>query len=573
MNRSHRLIGQILLERHFITADHLAEALQLPPEPFERIGACLVRLKHLTEEALAQGLAEQWQLPYLPAFDPEQVDISLSKKVPISFAKRRRMLPIQRIGDTVQVAAADPLDVVGLDDLALRLASPVSVTVSPPRALLHEIHRVYERSAEPEETIADLSNLSGTGLKTLAEEIGEPEDLLDTNDQAPIIRLVNSIFFHAAIQRASDIHIEPFEKELLVRYRVDGMLGNVLSAPKRLQAALTSRIKIMAGLDIAEKRLPQDGRIALRIGSREIDVRVSDIPVAGGERLVLRLLDKSNLRFGLGDLGFSPTRLATFSRLIGMAHGMVLITGPTGSGKTTTLYAALNQINSPEKNIITIEDPIEYQIKGVGQIQVNPKIDLTFAGGLRSILRQDPDVIMVGEIRDVETAQIAIHASLTGHLVFSTLHTNDAAGAITRLLDMGIEPFLVSSSLLAVVAQRLVRRICPACRAEYIPSAQEREKLGGEVARNAPHFWRGAGCAQCLNTGYLGRVALYEMLVLNDELRTLILTKVDAAHIRTAAVAKGMILLREDGEVQVAAGVTTLEEILRVTQDETGPTV
>ena len=562
-------IGQILLERGQITPDHLDEACQLQREHGGTLGAHLLQMKALTEEALAQGLAEQWQAPYFPTLDPNTIDVNLSRKVPIAFAKQHRFLPLRRVGDAAQVAVADPLDLRGLSDLALLLSAPVTVVVCPSRVIVQHIHRVYEQAADSTaETISDLSDLSKNGLKTPAEEMEEPADLLDTDDEAPIIRLVNSILFQAVMQRASDIHFEPFEKEVVIRYRIDGILRNTLSPPKRLQSALVSRMKIMAGMNIAEKRLPQDGRIALRIGNREIDIRVSDIPTAYGERLVLRLLDKSNLLFNLGDVGLSPLDLATLLRLIQMSHGMILVTGPTGSGKTTTLYAALNGINAADKNIIAIEDPIEYQLKGVGQIQVNPKIDLTFGNGLRSILRQDPDIIMVGEIRDVETAAIAIHASLTGHLVFSTLHTNDSAGAITRLLDMGIEPFLAASSLLAVVAQRLVRRLCVSCKTAYHPAANEMEKLGGGGQVGETTFWRGVGCAQCANTGYHGRIGIYEILMLDDALRGMILAKQDAGQIRARARAGGMMGLREDGARQVLAGITTTEEVLRVTQEE-----
>jgi general secretion pathway protein E len=414
--------------------------------------------------------------------------------------------------------------------------------------------------------------LGAESLDSLATALrDEPRDLLEAADEAPIIKLVNSLLFEAAKKRASDIHIEPFERDLLIRYRIDGVLYNVLTPPKRLQASIISRVKIMAGLNIAEKRLPQDGRISIKIAGRDVDIRVSAIPTAHGERLVLRLLDKGNLLLQLTEIGLDEARLKILSHLVRLSHGIVLVTGPTGSGKTTTLYAALNTINAPEKNIITIEDPIEYQLRGVGQMQVNPKINLTFAAGLRSILRQDPDVIMVGEIRDGETAEIAIHASLTGHLVFSTLHTNDAAGAITRLLDMGIEPFLVASSLVAIVAQRLVRVLCPACRQSYRPSPDEVAKLGvnGERASTATWF-RAGGCPECLSTGYRGRTGIYEILVLDDELRSLVLAKTDANAIKARAMEHGMRTLRDDGAQKVASGITTTEEVLRVTSEDVG---
>ncbi|WDT76464.1 MAG: type II secretion system ATPase GspE [Candidatus Manganitrophus sp.] len=561
------LIGQILIEKHGLTPAQLEEGLRLQKEQGGKIGEILVRLKALTEDAVLEALSQQWQLPYRASIDPKEIDLPLSEKVPISFAKRYELLPFKRAGRVVQVAASNPLHLSPLDDLRLLLGEPIEVIAVPSRVVVSSINYVYERAtAGAEQAISDLAE--GESLSALAEELAEPEDLLDASDEAPMIRLVNSVLFQAVQQRASDIHFEPFEKEIAIRYRIDGVLYNILAPPKRLQSSLISRIKIMAGMNIAEKRLPQDGRIGLKIGGREIDIRVSDVPTAHGERLVLRLLDKTSILLNLEDIGLSPSGLATMDQLIQMAHGIILVTGPTGSGKTTTLYAGLSKINSPDKNIITIEDPIEYQLKGIGQIQVNPKIQLTFASGLRSILRQDPDVIMVGEIRDTETAEIAIQASLTGHLVFSTLHTNDSAGAITRLLDMGIEPFLVSSSVVAIVAQRLVRQICPECRVSYRPTPEELGKLGIKQAPPNLVFYRGKGCAHCINTGYRGRSGIYEILVLDDEIRNLILSKVDSSRIKAKAVGKGMLTLREDGARRILSGMTTTEEVLRVTQEE-----
>jgi general secretion pathway protein E len=365
------------------------------------------------------------------------------------------------------------------------------------------------------------------------------------------------------------VHVEPFEKDIVVRYRIDGILYNVLNLPKRIQPSIISRIKVMGGLNIAEKRLPQDGRIRIKIAGRDVDIRVSVVPAAHGERIVMRLLDKSSTILKLEDIGFSGEKLETFNRLIHNPHGILLLTGPTGSGKTTTLYAALSRINSPDKNIITVEDPVEYQIKGIGQIQVNPKINLTFANGLRSIVRQDPDVIMVGEIRDHETAEIAIQASLTGHLVFSTLHTNDSAGAITRLIDMGIESFLVSSSLVAIMAQRLVRTLCRHCREAYEPSNEELKELG--IQRDAlqgKRPYRAVGCPRCMATGYMGRTAIFELLVVNEDIRSLIMKQSDSTAIKKAAVKHGMLSLRQDGVQKVINGITTTEELVRVTQED-----
>ncbi len=565
-------IGQIFIEKFGLLPERLEECLALQKEqgvPLpvgerERIGEILIRLKHLSEESVIESLAHQWNLPYLSTIEVREIDTSLTQSVPIAFAKKHLVLPLRRIGKTVEVATCDPLNQTAIGDLRLLLKASIKVVAVPPRVVLSRIHNIYEQMTDKaEQAILDLSDESPTSDHRLPDMM---EDLLDAGDEAPMIRLVNSILFEASKQRASDIHIEPFEKEMMVRYRIDGVLYPILTVPKRLQSALTSRVKIMAEMNIAEKRLPQDGRISIRMGGREIDIRVSNVPIVHGERMVLRLLDKTSLVLSLTEIGLSDAGLATLSRLIERTHGIFLATGPTGSGKTTTLYAALQKINSPDKNIITIEDPIEYQLKGVGQLQVNPKIDLTFGNGLRSILRQDPDIIMVGEIRDVDTAQIAIHASLTGHLVLSTLHTNDSAGAITRLLDMGVEPFLVSSSVLAIVAQRLVRLICKGCKTAYAPATEELNKLG--VKGSVEFFYRGKGCPACLNTGYYGRVGIYELLLITDEIRSLILAKADANKIKAKAASAGMLTLREEGIKKIIEGSTTTEEILRVTHDE-----
>ncbi|MEO5657555.1 MAG: type II secretion system ATPase GspE, partial [Nitrospiria bacterium] len=543
------------------------EGLSVQREKGGRIGDVLVRLGYLKEEAVLEALGEQLGVPYLRRLSPEDVDKALIAKVPIAFAKRYELLPLREVGGVVQVATANPSVTAPLDDLRLLLSKPVLPVVASAATIVACIHQAYERPADSAEQV--MEDLEAEPLDRLATALGEePRDLLEATDEAPMIRLVNSLLFEAAKKRASDIHIEPFERDLIIRYRIDGVLYNILTPPKRLQASIISRIKIMGGLNIAEKRLPQDGRIGIRIAGRDIDIRVSAIPTAHGERLVLRLLDKGNLLLKLSEIGLQPDRLSVLDQLIRLSHGIVLVTGPTGSGKTTTLYAALNTINAPEKNIITIEDPIEYQLRGVGQMQINPKIALTFAAGLRSILRQDPDVIMVGEIRDGETAEIAIHASLTGHLVFSTLHTNDAAGAVTRLLDMGIEPFLAASSVVAIVAQRLVRVLCPHCRQVYPPTANELARLGLGADGGPVTCYRAGGCGECLTTGYRGRTGIYEILVMDDELRALILAKADANTIKTQAIKGGMATLREDGARKVLDGVTTTEEVLRVTAED-----
>jgi len=441
--------------------------------------------------------------------------------------------------------------------------------MTSPMELLSCMNQVYDQTSPPEsaeEVIEDLN--AGESLNQLAAEFDEPEDLLDATDEAPVIRLVNSVLFQAVKQRASDIHLESFSKGLVIRYRIDGVLYPILTPPKRIQASLVARIKILASLNIAEKRLPQDGRFGVRISGKDVDVRVSVLPTAHGERVVLRLLEKENRLLNLLDIGLSQSQVPVAQQLIHLNHGIILVTGPTGSGKTTTLYAALNQINAPDKNIITVEDPIEYQLPGVGQVQVNPKIQLTFANGLRSILRQDPDIIMIGEIRDMETAQIAIHASLTGHLVFSTLHTNDSSGAMTRLIDMGIEPFLVASSVVGVLAQRLVRKICPSCKRGYRPTKDELVNLGILPPEEALQFFRGQGCPSCSGTGYIGRSGIYELLVLDDDLRRLIVSKADASAIRQMAIAKRMRTLKEEGAAKVQQGLTTTEEVMRLTQHQ-----
>jgi general secretion pathway protein E len=390
---------------------------------------------------------------------------------------------------------------------------------------------------------------------------------LDETSDAPIIRLVNLMLSQAVKARASDIHIEPYKNQLKIRYRIDGILYDTLTPPKHIQSTLVSRVKIMAKLNIAEKRLPQDGRIDIRIADKNVDIRVSTIPTSFGERVVLRLLDKTSVLLKLSDLGMLEDKLQAFDKLIRIPHGIILVTGPTGSGKTTTLYAALSTINSPEINIITVEDPVEYQMDGIAQIQVNPKIDLTFAKGLRSIVRQDPDVILVGEIRDLETAEIAIQSALTGHLVFSTLHTNDSASAVTRLIDMGIEQFLVTSSVIAILAQRLVRVICDECKEAYTPDNESLQSIGiSPESLDGKQMYRGKGCPACLQTGYKGRKGIFEFMLLDDAVKNVILKTSDANAIKRTAVEQGMLTIRQDGAQKVLDGITTIEEIFRVTQ-------
>ncbi len=505
-------------------------------------------------------LAQRLGLPFWERIDEDCLDPALLARLPLAFARSHGVLPVALQDGALLTATADPTDLHALDEVRALFGMPLVLVVVPAVALQEVQNRLYSQLSTTAQEV--VQELEAEDLSAVATSFNEPKDLLDLTDEAPIIRLLNSILFQAVKERASDIHIEPYERDLTVRFRIDGILYAILQPPKVVQEAMASRVKIMAGLNIAEKRLPQDGRLKVIVAGREVDIRVSTIPTFYGERIVLRLLDKQRGVISLTSIGLAERDIATMERLLQRTSGIILVTGPTGSGKTTTLYAALNRVNSPEKNIITIEDPIEYQLRGVGQIQVNPRIELTFAQGLRSILRQDPDIIMVGEIRDAETAEIAMQASLTGHLVLSTLHTNDAATAVTRLIDMGIEPFMVASTLSAVVAQRLVRTICPNCREEYRP---DRAYPGIELP---PLLYRGRGCDECFGHGTKGRIGIYEMLAIDQELCNMIIRRESAGAIKEYALAHGMQTLRDDGLRKVAAGITTIEEVLRVTQED-----
>jgi len=504
----------------------------------------------------------------IDAIRDEDVDISLLKNIPVSFVKNNQIFPLRLHNSELVGAVADEKGMLALAEVSKSLGLKPKALKAPVGIILDAINRFYGQMGSAEEV---MDTITGEDLSSVATVFEAPKDLLELTEEAPIIRLINALLLQAVKERASDIHIEPYERELDVRLRIDGMLHRVLSPPKIIQDALISRIKIMSSLDIAEKRLPQDGRIRLLLGGRDIDIRVSVIPTSHGERAVLRLLDRKQGLLGLWEVGFSKEDEEKLEEDLKRPDGIILVTGPTGSGKTTTLYAALNRIHTEEKNIITVEDPIEYQLKGIGQMQVNPRIGLTFASGLRSIVRQDPDVIMVGEIRDLETAEIAMQASLTGHLVFSTLHTNDAPSALVRLIDMGIEPFLVASSLTSVLAQRLVRTICPHCKKSYQPSDVEKSYVRNSLRNNQELsfvLYRGQGCEKCNGRGYLGRTGIFELLVIDNEIRPLITDKIDAQGIKHVAVSKGMKTLRQDGIEKVINGITTLEEVLRVTQKD-----
>lgn len=560
-------LGEILVSLGVVKPEKLAEALELQNEKGGRIGEILVRLKAATLEDVSRALAEQLGLEFVAHIDPNEIDFELASKIPIAYAKKNSVLPIARTNEGILVATSEPLHLEAIEQLRLLLDAPLKLVVTTPIELIESINLAFDRATSVSEDVGE--ELDSIELDE-ADLNGEILDIIEMRgDEAPIIRYVNRLMHRAIKQRASDIHIEPFEDELSVRFRIDGVLYEIEKRKKNLHAPIVSRIKIMAKLNIAEKRLPQDGRIRVKIAGKDIDIRVSVIPTVHGERVAMRLLDRSQVLLQLEELGLSADHLEQFNRLITKSHGIILVTGPTGSGKTTTLYAALMKLNSPDKNILTVEDPIEYQIKGIGQMQVNPKINLTFANALRSFLRQDPDIILVGEIRDTETADLAIHASLTGHLVLSTLHTNDAAGAITRLLDMGIEPFLVSSSLIGVVAQRLVRVVCPYCREPYNPLPKEIEELGlSQMQLQERSFYRAKGCEYCMQTGYFGRTAIFEILIVTDHIRKLILERADSTTIKREAMKQGMRTLRQDGARKVASGITTSEEVLRVTQEE-----
>ena len=558
-----RLLGEILTASG-LSPEKLKKSLDLQQKKGGRIGTLLVRLNYVTEEDVLKALGEQLGLSFQP--DLGEIDRDLALKLPITYAKKAMVLPLRRENGSVLAATSEPLALSTVSDLSVLFGSDISLCLTPSEKILDAVNRLYSEDMNRAEDTAQ--EMEEEDLSFLAAELEEPTDLLEASDDAPIIRLVNSLLSQAIRERASDIHIEPFEKDMIARFRIDGVLYNILTIKKRFQASIASRIKIMSGLNIAEKRLPQDGGMRIKIGGRDVDIRVSIVPTAFGERIVLRLLYRESALLPLEDIGFSGENLDEFSELIGRPHGIILVTGPTGSGKTTTLYAALEKINSPDKNIITIEDPIEYQMKGIGQIQVNPKIHLTFAAGLRSVLRQDPDVILVGEVRDSETAEIAIQAALTGHLVFSTLHTNDSAGAVTRLLDMKIEPFLISSSVMAILAQRLVRVLCKHCREPYELSPVEMAELELPRSKEKRAVYHAKACEACYQTGYHGRVAIYELLVVDDELRQLIMKNADAATIKAAAVKKGMRTLRQDGAGKVLKGITSVDEVVRVTQRE-----
>lgn len=556
------LLGEKLVKQGLITNDKLEIGLKEQQTSKTKIGETLVNLGFVSSEDMLKTLAGHLGMRYLSFSEFPKVlseDLSASMK----FMKQYKVVPIGKENGVVKVVMADPLDVYALNALRLFYNSDVEICLSSEKDIAEAIEQYFGNNLQMTSIMEGMRDEEAEAIDAGADE--DVHHLRDMASEAPIIKLVNILITRAVEGRASDIHIEPFENKVRVRYRIDGTLVEAESLPKRLQSAVISRLKIMSKLNIAERRLPQDGRIKLRVSGREIDLRVSTLPTLYGESVVMRILDRGSALVSLEELGFPENTGNEYKKLISMPYGMILVTGPTGSGKTTTLYASLNRINSFDRKIITIEDPVEYEIEGINQIHVKPKIGLTFSAGLRHIVRQDPDVIMVGEIRDKETAEIAIHSALTGHLVFSTLHTNDAPGAITRLLDMGIEGFLVASSLVGVLAQRLVRVICPKCKKPLPKQNQIKEK---DMALGNITTYYGEGCDECRNIGYIGRTGIFELMPMSDELRQLVIKRSSTDVIRQKAIAQRMLPLRESGLQKIKDGTTTVEEVLRVTQAE-----
>jgi type IV pilus assembly protein PilB len=564
-------LGNLLVQEKVITPQQLQTAMEQVRESGYRLGAVLSRLGYVSEDDVASFVSHQYGIPAinLAYFD---VDPTVVKLIPVETAKRYQVLPLSRVGSTLTLAMVDPTNVFALDDIHFMTGLKVEPVIAAEAVVMERIEKLYGGNSEQElqqvlqEFASDDADLE---LPAEAEDIALAE-LEKAAEEAPIIKLVNVILSDAVKRGASDIHLEPYEREFRVRFRIDGILQNIMSPPFKLRDAILSRVKIMAKLDISEKRLPQDGRIMLKMSlggrRRELDFRVSSLPTLWGEKIVLRLLDKENLRLDMTQLGFEPESLAKYERAILKPYGMVLVTGPTGSGKTNTLYSSISRLNQPGTNILTAEDPVEFQLPGINQVQMKDQIGLNFAAALRAFLRQDPNIILVGEIRDFETAEIAIKAALTGHLVFSTLHTNGAPETISRLMNMGIEPFLVATSVQLICAQRLVRRVCPEC-AEILPVPRQTLLDAGYTPAEAAEvrLRRGKGCAACRNTGYHGRTGLYEVMEIDEEIRELIMVGASAMELKKKAIERGMITLRRSGLIKAAAGVTTLEEVARET--------
>ena len=567
------LLIQTAKRTGLVDAEQLAEFLENNKEG-ERLDELLLRCPYFTEEAVLRLFAAVLGQEFLVDISPKTVPAEFVEAIPATYAQHHYLIGIKTKDDDneLTVVLSKPLDANALDNVSKMTGLPVRPAISTRAAITAIIDIAYEQRTTVIEEVAE--ELDSQNLDQLIDEVAASDDLLDVVNRPPVIRLVNDILFRALQLRASDIHVHPYETKIQIRYRIDGILYDVLSLNRNVLPLVISRIKVMAGMDIAERRLPQDGRCSVRLGQREIDLRISTVPTSYGERSVLRILDKSTGLFTLDELGLWEDDLKKFDSLLARSHGVIFVTGPTGSGKSTTLYASLNRINSAEKNVITIEDPIEYQLEGISQIQVASKKGMTFVTSLRHVLRQDPDVIMVGEVRDIETARMAIQSSLTGHLVFSTLHTNDSAGAVSRLLDLGVEPYLASSSLIAIMAQRLVRKVCPDCREVYEPTEHELRELGlasaeaglSDSDEGQGKFFVGAGCDRCFQTGYRGRTGVYELMLINEEIQDLIHKRESAGIIKKTALNAGLQTLRMDGVRKVIDGITTIAEVLRVTQ-------
>jgi type II secretion system protein E len=556
-------IIDLLLEKKKITNAQALECQAIAEETGKPLQECLLEKNYITAEDLARVLSERAGLPFVEKITDGMADLTILAKIPLKFLRDNMVIPVQ-MDNRITILTANPANFQPLDEINMLLGGNTQYGVATEKVINEAINRYYPLEGS-KQMIAAFEKEEELGPEEVDFGAIEEKDIMAMASEAPIIKLVNNILFQAAKRGASDIHIEPFEKELEVRYRIDGVLYPVMTPPKRIQGALVSRIKIMANLNIAEKRMPQDGRIDIKVAGRPIDIRVSVLPVVFGERVVMRLLDKSRSFGKLSELGFSERDYKLIEANIHKPNGIIYVTGPTGSGKTSTLYCVLGELNTPDVNIITVEDPVEYQMQGIGQVPVKDKIGLTFAAALRSILRQDPDVIMIGETRDFETAQIAVQAALTGHLVFSTLHTNNAPASITRLLDMGIEPFLIASSVILIMAQRLVRKLCPHCKKKYTPEVDLLESIGlTQKTAQGITFYQAVGCEECNQTGYKGRIALFEIMAMTPGIAKLTMERADTSLLRKQAIADGMTLLIDDGIRKIKEGLTTIEEVLSV---------
>ncbi len=561
-------LGKLLVEEQLITQRQLDKAVAKAEASGEPLQKVLISMGFVTEKDVVETLGTQMGVKFVD-LDEMHLDPELARSVPEHLAQRYKVIPVAQNDNRLTLAMVDPLNVIAIDDIRLITGFDIDPVIATEESIIKAINNQYGVTdlVEVEETVKDIS-AQDFGPLEFEDDVDEEialDKLKEMVDEAPIVRVVNLIVSQAINDKASDIHIEPEAKSVRVRYRVDGVLHDVMSPPKHIQAPMVSRIKIMANMDIAERRVPQDGKIHLTHDGREFDLRVSTIPTVHGEKTVMRILDKSSVMLGLNKLGFADDNLTLWEAVVEKPYGMILVTGPTGSGKSTTLYSCLNKLNSGDKNIITCEDPVEYQIPGINQVQTNNKAGLTFASALKSFLRQDPDIIMVGEIRDGETAKIAVEAALTGHLVLSTLHTNDSTGAISRLVEMGVEPFLVSSALIGVLAQRLARCICPNCKEGFTPPVEAIRKFGMAMFGDSDiQFYRGRGCDHCKMTGYRGRSGIHEVFTLSDRIRGLILNRASTAEIRQAAIEEGMKTMQDDGLRKTLGGVTTMEECLRV---------